>query len=246
MYPSTLAITAKTGLIHEITRQLHSLSSLQLPDESLQAVRLIQIRRLARRIETLVPDHFGHGERTACYALLLAETIGLTEKERGDLHYAALLHDIGLLTLPGKLLDEASPPTLDDYVQIQSHPREGAALLSPFQFLSEAARLVAHHHERWDGAGYPYGLRAEYIPLSARILAIADVFDTIAIRSASLQTALRALCSSAGSQFDPLLTLTFCDRLADRSRTSCAPGSEAASSRRTRAPLPSLTHHEPH
>jgi HD-GYP domain-containing protein (c-di-GMP phosphodiesterase class II) len=69
---------------------------------------------------------------------------------------------------------------LDDYALIQSHPREGAALLNPYRFLYEAARLIAHHHERWDGAGYPYGLRGAYIPLAARILAIADVFDSIA------------------------------------------------------------------
>lgn len=216
MHPSTVPINTMTQFIHEMTRQLGALNSLQLPETSLRAVRLLQLRRLARRIETRIPGHFGHGERTARYALQLAEAIRLTEEQQVDLHYAALLHDIGLLTLPGILLDETAAHTLDDYALIQSHPREGAALLSPYRFLYEPARLIAHHHERWDGAGYPYGLRGEYIPLSARILAIADVFDTIATRSASWHTALRALRLSAGSQFDPILTDTFCERLADR------------------------------
>lgn len=210
MHPSILPINATTQLIQEITRQLDALDSLQLPQESLHAVRLLQLRRLTRRIETLIPGHFGHGERTAHYARLLGAASSLTESQQIELHYAALLHDVGLLTLPGRLLDETAAHSLDDYALIQSHPREGAALLSPSRFLSEAARLIAHHHERWDGAGYPYGLRGAYIPLAARILAIADVFDSIAIRSSSLHRALRTLHASAGSQFDPILTATFC------------------------------------
>ena len=213
MHPSILPINATMQLIQEIARQLEALDSLQLPQESLHAVRLLQLRRLTRKIETLIPGHFGHGERTAYYARLLGAASSLTENQQIELHYAALLHDVGLLTLPGRLLDETAAHSLDDYALVQSHPREGAALLSPYRFLSEATRLIAHHHERWDGAGYPYGLRGTYIPLAARILAIADVFDSIAIRSTSLHRALRTLQASAGSQFDPILTAAFCARL---------------------------------
>ncbi len=210
MNPSMVPINCMTRLIQEVTRQLAALNSLQLPDGSLQEVRLRQLRRLARRIEASFPEHFGHGERTAHYALLLAQAIGLTQGQLTNLHYAALLHDIGLLTIPGELLDDAAPLTLDEYALVQSHPRAGAALLSPYSFLSEPARLIAHHHERWDGAGYPYGLRGNYIPLSARILAIADVFDAIASRSESFHAALRTIRASSGSQFDPNLLATFC------------------------------------
>lgn len=216
MHLSTVPINTATRVIQDSLRQLATLSALHLPQEALQAVRLLQLRRLARRIETVIPGHFGHGERTAHYALLLAERLGLTEDQRRDLHYAALLHDIGLLTLPEHLLDEGTALSLTDYALIQSHPREGAALLSPYPFLLEPARLIAHHHERWDGAGYPYGLRNEYIPLSARILAIADGFDSITSRSHSWHSALRSLRASAGSQFDPTLSATFCDLLQDQ------------------------------
>lgn len=228
MHPSISPINATTQLIQEITRQLDALDSLQLSKESLHAVRLLQLQRLTRRIETLIPGHFGHGERTAHYARLLGKAISLTDDQHIELHYAALLHDIGLLTLPGRLLDETAAHSLDDYALIQSHPREGAALLSPYRFLSEAARLIAHHHERWDGAGYPYGLRGGYIPLAARILAIADVFDSIANRSTSLHRALRTLHASAGSQFDPILTATFCARVRDQDQLPPLPFGDAS------------------
>ena len=98
MHPSILPINATTQLIQEVARQLEALDSLQLPQESLHAVRLLQLRRLTRRIETLIPGHFGHGERTAHYARLLGEASSLTECQQIELHYAALLHDVGLLT----------------------------------------------------------------------------------------------------------------------------------------------------
>lgn len=211
MYRSPLSIPSPP--LQDLECQLSALNALQLPHESLEAVRLLQLRRLARQIETILPGHFGHGERTAHYALLLAERLALTGEQRLDLHYAALLHDIGLLMMPEHLLGTAAPHTLNDYALIQSHPREGAALLSPYPFLQEAARLIAHHHERWDGAGYPYGLRGEYIPGSARILAIADVFDSIASRTKSWERALRTLRASAGSQFDPTFCATFIELL---------------------------------
>lgn len=216
MHPSMKSIDGLTQLIPEVARQLAALDSLQVPERSLQIVRLIQIRRLGRRIEASLPKHWGHGERTAHYALPLAQALGFTEEQLIDLHYAALLHDIGLLTLPGRLLGDAAPLTLDEYALVQSHPRAGAALLNAYRFLSESARLIAHHHERWDGAGYPYGLRGDYIPLAARILAIADVFDALTTRSNSLHSALRTLRASAGSQLDPALVRTFCELVHDR------------------------------
>ena len=215
MFPSRVPINGMTRLIQEVSSKLAALNALQLPDESVQQVRLLQLRRLARRIEASIPGHFEHGERTAFSALLLAKAIGLAEEQRTNLHYAALLHDIGLLTLPGGFLNEVAPLTLDEYVLVQSHPRAGAALLSPYEFLSESACLIAHHHERWDGAGYPYGLRGNYIPLSARILSIADVFDAISGRSESFDVALSTLRASSGTQFDPDLLETFCVLLED-------------------------------
>lgn len=218
MHQSTIPTPATTQLLQDLGRQLFALDALELPQESLEAVRVLQLRRLTRRIETIIPGHFGHGERTAHYALLLAERLRLTREQRLHLHYSALLHDIGLLMMPEHLLGEAAPHTLNEYALIQSHPREGAALLTPYSFLQEPARLIAHHHERWDGAGYPYGLRGEYIPSSARILAIADVFDSVVSRTHSWDSALRTLRASSGSQFDPSFCATFCNLLQNHNR----------------------------
>lgn len=215
MHGPAVPINAATQLIHDVCRQLVSLDILDLTQDALESVRIIQLQRLARQIESLIPGHFGHGERTAHYALLLAEHIGLDRQRCLELHYAALLHDVGLLTLPRHLLHAPTVPASNDYALVQSHPREGAALLADFSFLREPARFIAHHHERWDGAGYPYGLRGVYIPVEARILALADVLDSIASHSRSWHTALRTLLASGGSQFDPDLCATFCNLLHD-------------------------------
>ena len=200
-------------LVQEISEELAALDSLRISDGSLEQVRLIHLQRLARRIETSLTEHSGHGECTAYYTSLIAHAIGMVQRQSTELQYAALLHDIGLLSLPSGILNKPVPLTLDEYVLVQSHPREGAAMLSSYRFLSESARLIAHHHERWDGAGYPYGLRGTYIPLSARILSIADAFDVITRRSDSIGAALRTLRASSGTQFEPALLDIFAELL---------------------------------
>ncbi len=215
MHSPAAPINAATQLMHDVCRQLGDLDILDLSQDALASVRIIQLRRLARRIETMIPCHFGHGERTAHYALLIAEHIGLDRRRCLELHYGALLHDVGLLTLPRHLLDALTPPASNDFALLQSHPREGAALLVAVSFLCKPARIIAHHHEGWDGAWYPYGLRGGCIPVETRILALADAFDTLASRSTSWHTARRTLLASGGSQFDPDLCAIFCDVLND-------------------------------
>jgi HD-GYP domain-containing protein (c-di-GMP phosphodiesterase class II) len=142
----------------------------------------------------------------------------MSDEEIHDLRLAGLLHDIGLLCMDEKLL--ARPDLWDAaaYAHVQSHPRVGAELLRPFAFLSSAALAIAHHHERWDGSGYPYGLRGDFIPLPARILAIADAYDAIHVPadvgpSVRQQVCLRILKVGAGSQFDPTLVSIFASAL---------------------------------
>lgn len=206
-----------------ILEELRALDHVRLPAQSLTDIRAARIRRLVRRIEDLLPHHKGHGERTAGYALALGEALGLSNAALGDLHFAALLHDIGLLTVPVDILSKAGPLTGDEYAAFQSHPRIGAELLEPIRCLREAALLIAHHHERWDGFGYPYGLRGEFIPLGSRILAVADAFDVLLARdarhnSSDLRWALRLLQVGSASQFDPKLLdvfVTCCEDAAD-------------------------------
>ena len=141
---------------------------------------------------------------------MIGQAVGLSPNELHNLKFAALLHDIGLLMLPTHLIEGKEPLDPESYVAIQNHSRLGALLLEPFCFLQKASILIAHHHERWDGTGYPYGIRGRFIPAGARILSIADAFDAIRIPEVSNpvvrnKIALRIIQVAAGTQFDPEL-----------------------------------------
>jgi HD-GYP domain-containing protein (c-di-GMP phosphodiesterase class II) len=141
---------------------------------------------------------------------MIGQTMALDVDALHHLKLAALLHDIGLLMLSPCITENRAPLEPESYVAVQHHARLGANLLEPFMFMREASILIAHHHERWDGSGYPYGIRGAYIPLGARILAIADAFDAIRVpgspgRVGRNRIAIRILRVAAGTQFDPEL-----------------------------------------
>jgi HD-GYP domain-containing protein (c-di-GMP phosphodiesterase class II) len=154
---------------------------------------------LSRLIRQRDPDILAHGQRTVRYAALLGRAAGLSDADVTDLGYAALLH---------------GPLTSAEYALVQAHPRAGAELLDPIPFLRVASVWIAHHHERWDGTGYPYGIRGPYIPLASRVLAVADTFDAMTEGCAGHRTidgdaALGLLKLVAGSQLDPDLVEIF-------------------------------------
>jgi response regulator RpfG family c-di-GMP phosphodiesterase len=157
-----------------------------------------------------LPWQVGHGRRTAALAQCLGSMAGISRESLHHLMLASLLHDIGLLAVPNRLHSQRGCLDLDSYASIQCHPRLGAQWLERFRFLRHAAVIIAHHHERWDGFGYPYGIRGTFIPLEARVLAIADAFDAVEVPSVSDpdvrdQVAYRIIKVAAGSQFDPHL-----------------------------------------
>jgi len=169
---------------------------------------------LSRLIRVNDPDILAHGQRTVRYATLLGKAAGLSDPDVTDLGYAALLHDLGKLTIPCAIVRKRGPLTADEYVLVQSHPRAGAELLEAIPFLRVASVWIAHHHERWDGTGYPYGVRDTYIPFASRILAVADTFDAMTSgraghRAMDSASALRLLRLIAGSQLDPDLVELF-------------------------------------
>ena len=193
-----------------IQAMLRKIDRLRLPVASRRDVESILVRQVTKELDRALPMQAGHGRRTAAVSGLIGQAVGLTPGELHDLKLAALLHDIGLLMLPAHLTENQAPIEPESYVAIQNHSRLGAMLLEPFSFLSEASILIAHHHERWDGTGYPYGIRGRFIPLGARILSIADAFDAIQVPgvcclSRHQAIALRIIRVSAGSQFDPEL-----------------------------------------
>lgn len=155
-----------------------------------------------------------HGKRTAQYAVALGSALDLSGSELVHLHFAALFHDIGKLALPEELLYKDGPLTTQEYELVQCHPRAGAEFLAGIPFLQTPALWIAHHHERWDGSGYPYGLRGLHIPLGSRILAVVDVFDTLLFELSTqppqgTYSVLNMLRVVAGSQLDPVLVEKF-------------------------------------
>ena len=155
---------------------LLKIDRLRLPLASRRDVESILVSQVGREIDRALPWQSGHGRRTAMISLLIGQAVGLTPGELHDLKLPAFLHDIGLLMLPHDLTIGVNTLDPESYVAVQNHPRLGASLLELFFFLREASVLMAHHHKRWDGSGYPYGSRGRFIPLEARILSIADAF----------------------------------------------------------------------
>jgi HD-GYP domain-containing protein (c-di-GMP phosphodiesterase class II) len=189
---------------------LRKIDQLHLPAASRRDVESILVRQASKEIDRALPCQAGHGRRTASLAIQLGQFAGLGQDALHQVKLAALLHDIGLLMLPLELT--ASPDSLSSeaYVAVQNHSRLGAQLLEPFSFLRDAATFIAHHHERWDGSGYPYGIRGQFIPLEARILSLADAYDAIHVpevadRVTRNRVALRIICVASGTQFDPAL-----------------------------------------
>jgi HD-GYP domain-containing protein (c-di-GMP phosphodiesterase class II) len=198
------------GLLAKIDR-------LRLPAASRRDVESILVRQVSKELDRALPWQAGHAARTAAVTVLIGDAFGLDACALHDLKLAALLHDIGLLMLPTQLRSGLESVDPASYVALQHHPRLGANLLEPFVFLREAAIMIAHHHEWWDGSGYPYGVRGEFIPLGARILAVADSFEAIQVpgawdRSLRDRIALRILRVASGTQFDPAVVNALCTR----------------------------------
>lgn len=201
----------------KIQNMLQKIDRLHLPVASRRDLESILVRQVSRELDRALPWQAGHGTRTATIVSMIARTLSLDGRELHSLNLAALLHDVGLLMLPAALRSGQEPLDPVSYVAIQNHSRLGATLLEPFGFLRDASILIAHHHERWDGSGYPYGIRGEFIPLGARILAVADAFEAIQVpgtvdRSLRDRIALRILRVASGTQFDPSVvnTLAVC------------------------------------
>jgi HD-GYP domain-containing protein (c-di-GMP phosphodiesterase class II) len=137
------------------------------------------IRALTSAIDAKDPYTSGHSERVARIAVRLAEALGMSPNQRGDLYLMGLLHDVGKIGVDDVVLKKTGPLTEEEFRLIQSHVRIGVHILSDLKKLHHLLPGVAHHHESLDGSGYPSGLAGDAIPLEARILAVADAFDAM-------------------------------------------------------------------
>src|SRR5262249_45326264 len=153
-----------------------------------------------------------HAERVQRYAMALARHAGIGDPDVLDaIERAALLHDLGKLAIPDRLLDKPGPLTADEYAKVKHHAAIGSDMLIGMGGDGLLASFVRHHHESWDGSGYPDGLNREDIPLGARVLAIVDCYDALTSdrpyrRALAHDTAAAMIHERRGSMFDPRLT----------------------------------------
>ena len=137
------------------------------------------LQALTAALETRDAETHGHSERVVTFSLRLGREYGLNALEMKALEFGSLLHDIGKIGVPDAILRKPAKLTDEEWVRMREHPSHGQQILRGIKFLEGAARVVAQHHERWDGSGYPLGLKGEEIDICARIFAVADAFDAI-------------------------------------------------------------------
>ncbi len=176
--------------------------------EELRDLFIGTVTSLANAIDAKSPWTKGHSERVMRTAAGIAREMGLSEQEIERVRLAGLLHDIGKIGVIEAVLEKPESLSEDEFPPLRLHPEKGVAILSPIDQLQEVLPGILYHHERYDGTGYPRGLKGKKIPLEARIVTVADAFDAIISerpykRAYSVAEALAELRKCAGSQFDP-------------------------------------------
>jgi putative nucleotidyltransferase with HDIG domain len=182
--------------------------------ERKQAIYYQTISSLANALEARDSYTRGHSERVTRIALNIGRRLGVGENEQDVIRQAGLLHDIGKIGITDGVLNKAAVLSQEERGEIEHHPQFGNNILGQLKFLKEASKAILHHHERFDGTGYPSGLIGPEIPLIARIIAVADSWDAMIsdrpYRSAlGEQEALDELLSNSGTQFDPKVVRAF-------------------------------------
>ncbi len=201
------------------------------------------VRALTTAVEAKDAATYKHSERVSEVADRLAEAMGLDADEREMLRFGCILHDIGKIGVHEEAL-EARDTETPEQIFYQMHPLIGASILRPIGFLEPALDIVKHHHERWDGDGFPEGLKGQDIPLSARIVAVVDAFDRVqyaggrGVKTVATKAALLEIVSRAGSEFDPGIVGKFHKMMlgADGAQAETEPDAEPASSAHSSSP----------
>ena len=174
------------------------------------------VRALSNAVEARDYYTGKHAERVARYAIEIARALGVARPDAAETEFGFLLHDIGKVAMPDAILFKPGALTDEERTLMARHPVVGAEIMDGIEFLQEAAEVVRSHHERWDGSGYPDGLAAEEIPLSARVFAVADVLDALTTDRPyrprmELAEARQLIVDSSGSHFDPRVVEAFCE-----------------------------------
>ena len=204
-----------TDSFNQMTRSLKEKSaSLRTTMTQLQDTYLMTIEALAAAVEARDPYTHGHTRRVEDYALIMANALGCSEVEINALRRASVLHDIGKIGIEDAILRKQARLEPDEALRMQKHPVIGVDMLKGIDFLDPVLPLIRHHHERWDGNGYPDELRADEIPLGARILAVADAVDAMTsdrpYRAArTFEYAKTEILKGSATHFDPEVVTAF-------------------------------------
>jgi diguanylate cyclase (GGDEF)-like protein/putative nucleotidyltransferase with HDIG domain len=188
----------------------------QVHVQQVSDLHLATIEALALAIDAKDQTAQSHIRRVQVYAAGLARALGMSSNDIQGVKTAALLHDIGKLAVPEHILSKPGPLTQEEFQKIRIHPQVGAEIISGVPFPYPVAPLILSHHERWDGKGYPVGLKAEEIPLGARILSVVDYFDALMSerpyhKAMALDAAISLLRQEGGKALDPHVVQTFVD-----------------------------------
>ena len=205
--------------------------------EQMAALHLRTIEALALAIEAKDDITRQHLRRVQVYAAALGQQVGLSEIELQALRAASILHDIGKLAVPEHIISKPGKLTPEEFEKMKIHPVVGAEILSRVEFPYPVALIVRAHHEKWDGTGYPDGLKGEAIPIGARILAVVDCLDALASdrqyrRALPLDEAMAGVAAEAGRSYDPNLVATLRNHYQEWEKLALANGSEHSPSLR--------------
>ncbi len=189
------------------------IKNLQLYEEQ-QRIVLGSIKSLVTLLDTRIPQEFTHSPHFSRLVVDIAKEMHLDEKQRESLKYASLLHDAGKIDVPTEILTKTTKLTAQEYTIIKKHPVMGAQMLRPFQMLKPVIPIIMHHHEKYDGTGYPSRLKKGQIPLGARVMAVADTFEAMVYgrpyrERVDVDSAIKEIKRKSGTQFDPKVVDSF-------------------------------------
>jgi putative nucleotidyltransferase with HDIG domain len=213
-YSHTVHITANDEFA-DLARTFNIMvSKVNQTQASLKSLHLNTIKALIEAIEAKDPYTRGHSENVAKYSMLLGNELGLSPEALDRLHAAALLHDIGKIGIREEVLNKPAKLNSEEYEHIKKHPEISAQIVGSIPDLAIVASIIKHHHEHYNGQGYPDGLKGDEIPIESRILSIADTFDAMTSnrpyrQSCSKQKAFSELRKCANKQFDTELVEAF-------------------------------------
>ena len=209
-----LAPFALTVISYLINERAKLFQQTLLAEGELRSLFKELVLAFANALDAKSPWTMGHSERVASFALGIAKEMQFSEPDMEMLKIGSLLHDIGKLGTYDVILEKTEPLTVKEWELIKMHPSKGAAILNPVGQLQKVIPIIKYHHEKFDGTGYPEGLKDQDIPLSARILCVADSFDAMIAdrpykRAMEREQAFAHVKQKAGTQFDPDVVKAF-------------------------------------